>query len=153
MSQFYQLRCEAAMYGNAMFIRITSTKYLCYRCPCSRYWHFTKISFWSNAISPVAISATFCPAESPGGAGGLSYTAARGILLQLTRLSPAVPRALVNQSGIGMPCVRISVHRHTIPRRGAKKIGRRAIPVIREAESPCGADPRRVNCNTWLKIN
>ena len=46
-----------------------------------------------NILSPVAISAIFCPAESPGGAGGMSYTAARGILLQLTRLSPAVPRA------------------------------------------------------------
>ena len=48
---------------------------------------------WMRLLSPVAISAIFCPAESPGGAGGISYTAARGILLQLTRLSPAVPRA------------------------------------------------------------
>ena len=45
------------------------------------------------ALSPVAISAIFCPAESPSGGGRRSYTGARGILLQLTRLSPAVPRA------------------------------------------------------------
>ena len=40
-----------------------------------------------------------------------------------------------------------------MPRRGAKKMGPRVIPVIRVEESAGGADPRRVNCNTWLKIN
>ena len=30
-----------------------------------------------TGLSPVAISAIFCPAESPGGVGGMSYTAAR----------------------------------------------------------------------------
>ena len=60
-----------------------------------------------NSLSPVAISAIFSPAESPGGAGGMSYTAVRRILLQLTRLSPAVPRAfMLNQGGIGKPYVR-----------------------------------------------
>ena len=103
-------------------------------------------------LCPVAISAIFCPAESPGDAGGMSYTAARGILLQLTR-SPAVPRAFcLIRVASGCHMQEISVNRRTIPRRGAKKIGPRAIPVIRVAESPGGADPRRVNCNTWLKI-
>ena len=67
----------------------------------------------------------------------MSYTAARGILLQLTRLSSAVPRAFC-LIRVASEChmKEISVHRHTIPRRGAKKIGPRAIPVIRVAESP-----------------
>ena len=41
---------------------------------------------------------------------------------------------------------------HTIPRRGAKKIGPRAIPVIRVAESPGGADPRRAYRAAGQKI-
>ena len=76
----------------------------------------------------------------------MSTTAARGIL---TRLWPAVPRAFcLIRVASGCHVSEISVHRHTIPRRGAKKIGPRTIPVIRVAESPGGADPRRVNCNT-----
>ena len=50
-------------------------------------------------------------------------------------IASGTARVLLNQGGIGMPYVRNSVHRHTIPRRGAKKIGPRAIPVIRVAES------------------
>ena len=57
-------------------------------------------------LSPVAISAIFCPAESPGGAGGISYTAACGILLQLTQIiASGTARVLLNQGGIGMPYV------------------------------------------------
>ena len=84
----------------------------------------------------------------------MSYTAARVILLQLTQLSPAVrARVLLNQGGIGMQYVRnFCPQAHNSAARG-EKIGPRAIPAFRVVESPGGADPRRVNCNTWLKIN
>ena len=105
------------------------------------------------ALIATGLNAIFCPAESPGGTGRMSYTAARGILLQLTRLSPAVPCVLLNQGGIGMPYVRnFCPQAHNFAAR-REKIGPRAIPMICEAESPSGADPRHVNCNTWLKIN
>ena len=61
----------------------------------NRYvWYLSYRCYGIRDLSPVAINAIFCPAESPVGAGGMSYTAARGILLQLTRLSPGLSLAV-----------------------------------------------------------
>ena len=68
-------------------------------------------------------------------------------------IASGTARVLLNQGGTGMPYARNfcpQAHNSAVQR---EKIGPRAIPVIRVAESPGGADPHRVNCNTWLKIN
>ena len=103
-------------------------------------------------VKPVAISHIFCPAESPGGAGGMSYTAARGILLQLTQLSRVLFEIRMQTLDTLVGMYEISVHRHTIPRHRTKKISHRVIPVICVAESPSGADPRRANRNGALHV-
>ena len=68
-------------------------------------------------------------------------------------IASGTARVLLNQGGIGMPYVRNFCPQVHNSAAWGEKIGPRAIHVIRVAESPGGADPRRVNCNTWLKIN
>ena len=86
--------------------------------------------------SPVAINAIFCPAESPGGAGGMSYTAARDILLQFTRLSPAVVK--------GFPDMKHLFESNCAPRFRLPRLTRR----IYQLKTLCNASQRgRVLCS------
>ena len=100
----------------ASFWRKQSCIYLRFPSPyviCADYYMYK---------APLRLARFSRPVESPGGTGGMSYTAARGILLQLTRLSPAVPRAFcLIRVAPGCHMWGISVPSHTIPQRGAKK--------------------------------
>ena len=107
-------------------------------------WHTCAIELGHN-LSPVAISANFCPSESPGGAGGnVIHCRSRYSVAIDAIIASGTARVVLNQCGIGMSDVRnFCPQAHNSAAR-REKIGPRAIPVIRVAESPGGADPRRV---------